>query len=274
MACLLDILRITAPSRAWPHSNEEVELLSRYYGAQMTTILLEFEDTVFGVLPTTDPARLLQLNRFVTSGLTPAGELNGYQPVFRREIKVATNTEESENKSTSYFSGYSAHPYQSIRSVIDAATTVALDIRTKQYFKDGNHRTCLLALSLFLSERGVVLTSSFYVYRAYTLVSARFHSGNQSNTLNANARADAHRRLVNYLRRRTVRGVATSKYLETLADTIRELPILVSHVEEVGARLRKEWEHRSQIWSTLNWGQKIVVKWTFPELNQGRAKLR
>ncbi|KAJ7037523.1 hypothetical protein C8F04DRAFT_413985 [Mycena alexandri] len=268
-ASLLDILRITAPTKAWPHSTEEVELLSRHYGAQMTGIFPEFEDIVFGVLPTNHPARLLQLNQFVTSGLTPAGEINGYQPVFRQEIKAATNT--------SFTTGtglYTNNSKQSIRTVIDTASTLALDIRTNQYFKDGNHRTCLLALVLFLAEHGVVLTSSFHVYRAYTIASARFHPGNESNTLNAAARADAHRRLVRYLRHRTIQGVATSKHLETLAETVRQLPIIVSHVEEVGARLQKRWEHKSHIWSTLNWGQKVVVKWTFPELNEGRMKLR
>ncbi|KAJ6573977.1 hypothetical protein DFH09DRAFT_384509 [Mycena vulgaris] len=82
MACLLEILRLSGPSYAWPHSNCEVELLARYYGAQMTSTLLEFEDTVYGILPTEHPARLLQLNRFLTGGLTPSGEVNGYQNLF------------------------------------------------------------------------------------------------------------------------------------------------------------------------------------------------
>lgn len=163
---------------------------------------------------------------------------------------------------------------QSIRSVIDAASDLALDIRVGQYFKDGNHRTCLLALALFLAEYGVVLTSSFHMYRAYTILSARFHPGNESNALNAAARADARDRIVRYLRRRTVRGVTDSEYLLRLADTVRQLPIIISHVEEVGARLRKDWEHRSEIWGTLNWAQKVIVKWTFPELTNGRAKIR
>jgi hypothetical protein len=112
------------------------------------------------------------------------------------------------------------------------------------------------------------------MYRAYTILSARFHPGNESNTLNAVARADAYQRIVKYLRRRTVRGVADPEYLETLADTVRQLPIIVSHVEEVGARLRRKWEHRGEIWGTLNWAQRVVVKWTFPELNKGRNKVR
>ncbi|KAJ7785727.1 hypothetical protein B0H16DRAFT_1707974 [Mycena metata] len=235
----------------------------------MTGTFLEFADTVFGELPTNHPARLLQLNRFVTSGLTPAGEINGYQSVFRGKIKAATNP--------SFTAGtelYTTNSKQSIRTTIDAASTLALDIRTNQYFKDGNHRTCLLALVLFLAEHGVVLTSSFHVYRAYTIVSARFHPGNESNALNAAARVDAHRRLVRYLRRRTIGGVATSEYLETLAETVRQLPIIVSHVEEVGARLQKRWEHKGHIWDTLNWGHKVVVKWTFPEFKKGRTKLR
>jgi hypothetical protein len=112
------------------------------------------------------------------------------------------------------------------------------------------------------------------VYRAYTIVSARFHPGNESNTLNAAAHADAHRRIVKYLRRRTVRGTANSEYLQTFADTVRQLPIIVSHVEEIGARLRTQWKQRSQIWSELNWAQKVVVRWTFPDLNKGRNKMR
>jgi hypothetical protein len=111
MTCLLEIrtlnvdspatfksclVRITGPSHGWPHSSHDVELLSRHYGAQMTGTLLNFETTVYGVLSTEHPARLLQLNQFVTSGLTPAGEMNGYNLVFRREIKAAMNTNVTE----------------------------------------------------------------------------------------------------------------------------------------------------------------------------------
>ncbi|KAJ6569605.1 hypothetical protein B0H19DRAFT_1373731 [Mycena capillaripes] len=256
MVCLLEILRITGPSHAWPHSDHEVELLSRHYGAQMTGPFLKFEVTIYGVLPTDHPARLLQLNRFVTAGLMPSGETNGFNSVFRREIKAALNTSLTEGN-TLYTDGLKR---QSIRSVINAASALALDIRTNQYFKDGNHRTCLLALILSLAEHGVVLTSSFYVYRAYTVLSARFHPGNESNTLNAAARVDTHERIVRYLRHRTVHGVANSEYLATLADTVRQLPIIVSHVEEVGVRLRQDW--------------KVVMKWTFSELNKGRTKMR
>ncbi|KAJ7642293.1 hypothetical protein B0H17DRAFT_1216433 [Mycena rosella] len=158
---------------------------------------------------------------------------------------------------------------QSIRSVINAASTLALDIRTSQYFKDGNHRTGLLALALYLAEQDVVFTSSFHIYRAYTILSARFHPGNESNTLNAAARAHAHERIVRYLRRRTVRGVPDSEYLVALADAVRQLPIIISHVEAVGASLRKDRDP-----PPLNWAQKVVVKWTFPEFKKGRAKLR
>ncbi|KAF7340120.1 hypothetical protein MVEN_01930400 [Mycena venus] len=270
MASLLEILRITGSSYAWPHSDREVEvLLLRHYGAQITGSFLAFEDTVYGVLSTFHPARLLQLNRFVTAGLTPSGDVNGYQLSFKRKTQAAMNTNITEG--TALYADRTEH--QPIRSVINAASVLALDIRTNQYFKDGNHRTCLLALILYLAEHGVVLTSSFHVYRAYTIVSARFHPGNESNTINAAARADAHQRIVKYLRRRTVRGVADSEYLRTLADTVRQLPIIVSHVEEIGVRLRREWKHKSQIWSTLNWAQKVVVKWTFPDLNKGRNKI-
>ncbi|KAJ7456444.1 hypothetical protein FB451DRAFT_604337 [Mycena latifolia] len=266
MVSLVEILRISGPYYTWPHSkNCDPELLARHYGAQMTSTFLEFEDTVYGVLPTDHPTRLLQLNRFVTTGVTPAGEMNGYQPVFRREIKAAMNANPA--KGTKLYTESSQK--QSVRSAIDTASALALDIRTSQYFKDGNHRTCLLALALSLAEHGVVLTSSFHMYRAYTILSARFHPGNESNTLNAAARADAHRRIVRYLRRRTVRGVPDSEYVGTLADTVRQLPIMVSHVEEVGNLLRTEEEH-----PLLNWAQKVVMRWTFPEFNKGRAKLR
>ncbi|KAJ7748482.1 hypothetical protein DFH07DRAFT_562120 [Mycena maculata] len=269
MACLQEILRITSPSHAWPHLNDDVELLTRHYGAQMTGPCLEFDETVYGTLPTGHPVRLLQLNRFVTAGLTPSGEMNGYQPVFRKEIKAATNI---DIKGTRLYTESSAK--HELRSVIDAASNLALDIRTSQYFKDGNHRTSLLALVLFLAEHRVLLTSSFFVYRAYTILSARFHPGNESNTLDAAAQADARRRIIRYLRRRTVPGVADIEYLLMLAETVRQLPIIVSHIEEVGARLREEWDHRSEIWGAMNWAQKVTVKWTFPELNKGRAKMR
>lgn len=93
VAFTLHAVRITAPSQAWPHSNYEVELFSRHYGAQMTGPCLKFHEVVYGSLPTAHPARLLQLNRFVTAGLTPSGEMNGYQPVFRKQIREASNTD-------------------------------------------------------------------------------------------------------------------------------------------------------------------------------------
>lgn len=278
-------VRITSLSYAWPHSDYEVEALSRLYGAQMTAAFLKFEDVVRGVLSTTHPARLLQLNRFATMGVTPSGETNGYQAVYRQEIRAAMNihlTEETRlytdaskpqvrpNITIACSPPIRAFSQSSIRSAIDVASALALEIRASQYFKDGNHRTCLLALALSLAEHGVVLTSSFHVYRAYTILSARFHPGNESNTLSAAARADTHRRIVRYLRQRTVRGVADAEYLLTLAETVRQLPIVVSHVEEVGARLRREREHRSRIWSSLNWAQKVVVKWTFPDMARMR----
>ncbi|KAF8213698.1 hypothetical protein K438DRAFT_1804471 [Mycena galopus ATCC 62051] len=270
MACLLEILKLSEHS--WPHSTHDVEhLLLRHYGAQMTGTFLNFQDTVYGVLSTFRPARLLQLNRFVTAGLTPSGDTNGYNHSFRKKTHAATNTIIEEG--TTLFSTDKPE-HQSIRSIIDTASALALDIRTNQHFKDGNHRTCLLALILYLAEHGVLLTSSFHVYRAYTIVSARFHPGNESNTLDTAARADAHRRIVRYLRRRTVQGEATSEYLHTLAETVRQLPIVVSHVEAVGTRLRRERKQKSQIWSTLNWAQKVVVKWTFPDLSKGRYKMR
>ncbi|KAJ7139537.1 hypothetical protein C8R44DRAFT_306519 [Mycena epipterygia] len=229
----------------------------------MTAASLGFEDVVHGVLPTDHPARLLQLNRFATMGLTPSGETNGYQSVYRREIRATMNINLTEG---TRLYREASKPQSSIRSAIDAASALALEIRASQYFKDGNHRTCLLALALSLAENGVVLTSSFHVYRAYTILSARFHPGNESNTLSAVARGDTHRRIVRYLRQRTVRGVADAEYLATLAETVRQLPIIVSHVEEIGVRLRREQEHRSRIWSSLNWAQKVVVKWTFPKM--------
>ncbi|KAJ6519284.1 hypothetical protein C8R45DRAFT_1085312 [Mycena sanguinolenta] len=273
MTCLLEILRDTEHSRAWPHPNHDVEiLLLRHYGVQITGTFMTFEDTVFGVLSTFHPARLLQLNRFVTAGITPSGATNGYQHSFRSKVKVALST--PLTKETTLYPYPDTAKLQPIRSIIDAACVLALNIRTSQYFKDGNHRTCLFALALYLAEHGVLLTSSFHMYRAYTIVSARFHPGNESNTLDAAARTHAHQRIVRYLRRRTVRGKASSEYLQLLAETARQLPIVVSHVEEIGTRLRREWKHKSRIWSTLDWAQRVVVKWTFPEFTKGRNKLR
>ncbi|KAJ7171878.1 hypothetical protein C8R43DRAFT_27964 [Mycena crocata] len=90
MACLLVIFWIT--SYAWPHPNYDADLISRNYGSQVTERCLEFENTVYGLLPTEHSARLLQLNGFVTAGVTPSGNTNGYHRVFSREIKVATGT--------------------------------------------------------------------------------------------------------------------------------------------------------------------------------------
>ncbi|KAK7064719.1 hypothetical protein R3P38DRAFT_3302197 [Favolaschia claudopus] len=276
MTSLLEIpfeveLKINPPFLAWPHPNpSEVEtLLLRQYGAQTSAPFLSFEESIYGVLSTFQPARLLQLNRFVTGGTTPSGDVNGFQLSFRNKTRIAMNTTGVENSGNTIY-----ETEHSIRAIIETASALALDIRTNQYFKDGNHRTSILALILYLAEHGIVLTSSFYIYRAYTIVSARFHPGNESNTLDATAHADAQRHLVRYLRRRTVRGVATIDYLQILAETVRQLPITVARVEEVGANLRNQHRHRQQLWNRLNWAQKVVLKWTFPDLKKGWNKIR
>jgi hypothetical protein len=74
----------------------------------MTGAFLAFQDTVYGVLSTFHPARLLQLNRFVTAGLTPSGDVNGYHRSFRSKIQAAVNTNIITN-GTKYYTDTPEH---------------------------------------------------------------------------------------------------------------------------------------------------------------------
>lgn len=60
----------------------------------MSAPLLDVHSTVCGCLSTANPLRALQLNKFVTSGVTPAGRPHGFQRhdlSKSREAQVAVN---------------------------------------------------------------------------------------------------------------------------------------------------------------------------------------
>ncbi|KAJ7048145.1 hypothetical protein C8F01DRAFT_1268467 [Mycena amicta] len=236
-------------------SVDEKNLLQRHYGAQATQPFLPLPEST---LSAHNREHRLQLNLFATSGVTPSGQPNGYQPTYRRYLSSSSSATVTQSKNTP------------IRTIVQNAASLAIDIRVNQYFLDGNHRTALLAAIFYLAENGIVLTSSFFVYRAYTVISARFHRGNESNTLDSTARAYALDRFLRYLRRRTVRRAPDPTYLETLAESVRQLPVIVSRVEAMAIKLRRD----QAFWRTLTSAEKVLVKWTFPEFTKGRGKLR
>ncbi|KAJ7601092.1 hypothetical protein C8J56DRAFT_912083 [Mycena floridula] len=247
----------------WPVFSSAANLSLEHYGQQLTTNFLVFDEVFRGALCTADSLRLLQINRFITSGVTLAGNLNGFNSEYR-SIRTAECSE----------TGYVLQRTLN-RSVSSAI--LHLTIRVEQWFKDGNHRTALLALIMSLLEHGVCLTSSFHVYRAYTILSARFHPGNESNYLNRVARTAVERDLFVYLKSRTVpaktRQVDNMEYLRRHALSVRLLPISVLLLGGIWGRLQEEQERR-EIWGRLTPKQKQWMKWTFIQLNKGPQKLR
>nr|GAT46065.1 predicted protein [Mycena chlorophos] len=202
----------------------------------------------------------LELNRFATSGVTPAGQPSDYQPVYRYLPRGSENV----------VSASSEQQTRSIRFHIDQAASIALDIRTNQYFRDGNHRTALLTAILYLSLHSIVLTSKFRIYRAYTIISARFHPGNESNTLSPATRTFAQQQFVKYLRRRTARRVVEPEYLTTMADAVRKLPVTVARVEAMAVKLRQDRESSLQRAHHRSQAEQVLLRWTFPEFSKPR----
>ncbi|CAK5280032.1 unnamed protein product [Mycena citricolor] len=263
----------------WPRPKQAGELLRRHYGAQTDSPFLALDILVpDGALSAFNPTRLQDINRFVTSGFTPSGDLSGYKAreriprhssYYRQDYTANIQVCTSLSCIYKFSDAYISHPTALIFAVHHPSSKQpgsqrpngpALQGRQPPDLSPGPH--------LHLAEHGIVLTSSFHVYRAYVIVSARFHPGNESNSLDPAAHADAVSRLVRYLRRRAVRRVPDAGYIDDLAETVRQLPVVISHVEDLAARLR------GGDAVSLHWAHKILLRWTFPEFTRGRAKLR
>lgn len=164
---------------------------------------------------------------------------------------------------------------------------MALSIRAKQWFLDGNHRTALAVLVFSLAENGVTLSSSFRAYHAYAILSARYHPGNESNSLNEAARVDVKGRMMSYLRKRTYptkqskesSSTQPADYLGSHIHAIRCLPITVLRIDAYEKELQAfadkgEWQQRLKFWRTLDTRTRADLKLTYPYLNKGRLKVR
>ncbi|KIY68398.1 hypothetical protein CYLTODRAFT_261339 [Cylindrobasidium torrendii FP15055 ss-10] len=275
---LLSLLNATI-CRGRPHVAED-----NVYGAQMSVPLLDVRTTVCGCLSTANPLRALQLNKVVTSGVTPAGSPYGFQRHYLSKSKEAQASLHGMQLKDPILP--CATTSMRVSSAVSVAVGMALAVRAEQWFLDGNHRTALAILVFSLAEHGVSLSSSFHAYHAYTLLSARYHPGNESNYLNEVARADVQTRLISYLSKRTYPikqskhpSVRLADYLESHVHAIRCLPITVLHINAYEKELQAfadegEWQKRLILWGNLDSRMRADLKLTYPYLNKGCLKLR
>ncbi|KAF9023984.1 hypothetical protein BDZ89DRAFT_144756 [Hymenopellis radicata] len=248
------------------------------YGAQMTAPLLDFSDIVVGCLSTKTPLRALQLNNFVTSGVVPAGGAHAFQNDF---LWMQRSAEAMIQKGGKEGSDLIPITTQSVKYAIDVACDLAITVRVEQWFLDGNHRTALACMVFSLAEQGVILSSTFCLYKAYTIISARFHPGNESNSLDEEARQYARSHLVSYLRKRTRINNSTTAlrvYLEHHLHAIRLLPNTVTRIEDLGRELELlasegAWLERLKVWRAQGDRMRVDMKLTFPALAKGLSKL-
>ncbi|KAF9022064.1 hypothetical protein BDZ89DRAFT_1070997 [Hymenopellis radicata] len=249
------------------------------YGAQMTAPLLDFNNIVVGCLSAKTPLRALQLNNFATSGVVPAGGAHGFQNGFLWMHKSAEAMIQKLEGEKEGFDDLIPVTTQSVKHAIDVACDLAITVRVEQWFLDGNHRTALACMVFSLAEQGVVLSSTFCPYKAYTIISARFHPGNESNRLDEEARQYARSRLVSYLRKRTRIPINNSTtalrvYLECHLHAIRLLPNTVTRIEDLGRELELlagegAWLERLKVWRAQGDRMRVNMKLTFPSLAKG-----
>ncbi|KIY68399.1 hypothetical protein CYLTODRAFT_421619 [Cylindrobasidium torrendii FP15055 ss-10] len=257
----------------------------------MSLSLPDLRSIVIGRLPTADPLRSLQLNEAVTYDSTPTERPCGFQRHCLSKIKAVLAVSEDRNLGDSAEGLLSiSRGIMSVSQAIDIAVRIAIAIRTEQWFLNGNHRTALAALVFSLAEHGVILSSSFRAYHAYTILSARFHPGNESNSLNEAARADVTTRLKAYLHTRTY-PITQSKILLNTHSRLSDY--LLSHVlvigglsvtiERVEARMNElqaladkaRWQERLEIWRSLDRRERTDLKLAcYPYLDKGPLKLR
>lgn len=135
----------------------------------------------------------------------------------------------------------------------------------------------------------MILSSKYRAYHAYTILSARYHPGNESNSLNEVARADVKARMKFYLRTRARPIKQSQVSLDThlqLADYlfhhVYAIQCLPASVDRIEARMNElqaladkgEWQERRRIWKSLDERERADLKLTYPCLNKGRRKLR
>lgn len=124
-----------------------------------------------------------------------------------------------------------------MREAIEHAAELAARIRGKQTLLDGNHRTALLSFIMSLAEASVLVRSSFSIFKAYIILSAREHSGNVGNLLNDVALVDVADALFRYARSHVKTGTPDMPYLDEWAEAIRRLPVQISVIETEYRRL-------------------------------------
>lgn len=125
-----------------------------------------------------------------------------------------------------------------MRDALLFASRTAANIRATQTMQDGNHRNALLSFVFALAETSVTIRPTFAIYRAYLILSARYHPGNVGNMLDSETSEEVALQLFRYARRRVRPGTPTLAYLSEWAETIRQLPIYVSRVEVEYRRIR------------------------------------
>ncbi|ORY28025.1 hypothetical protein BCR39DRAFT_506023 [Naematelia encephala] len=254
-------IRLKSPSN-FSYANE-------VYGHQTLTPSRPVFTTILGRLDSRHMLRRRQVNTVVTSGVTPAGGHNGFGQHASWAERQA-NLAEAEVASASLSTGVkfediaiiSPLSMMPIRTIVLESAILAINIRSVQHFKDGNHRTALLTFVLNLAQHNVLLTRNFDIYRAYIITSAREHPSNQENSLDANGISETADILSRYARRRVKSGLADWSYIAHWAEIVRRLILRASIVEEVfeGIKALPTTGEQVKAWRTLDRGIKRDLK--------------